>query len=145
MLMLPKFPFRHLLLGAVLTGALAACGGADNTKMPAPPVPSSVADASAAAEADAAAGTGTNAGEAAASSGDCDAFLAGYEEYVNDYVALAKEMQADPSDAALLAKSSALSMKASGWVGKMQGCQNDAAFQAKYMALSARMATGMAQ
>ena len=87
----------------------------------------------------------TASASSAGSDSDCDAFLKGYEEYVNDYMALAKEMQADPSDAALLAKSSALSMKAAGWAGKMQGCQNDAAFQAKYMALSARMATGMAQ
>ena len=62
---------------------------------------------------------------------------------MNDYVALAKEMQKNPSDATLLARSSALSMKAAGWAGKIQGCQNDAAFQAKYMALSTKMASGM--
>ena len=77
--------------------------------------------------------------------GDCDAFLAGYEEYVNDYVALTKEMQANPSDAALLARSSALSMKATQWASKAKGCENDPDFQAKYTALSTKMAMGMAQ
>lgn len=79
------------------------------------------------------------------SGGDCDAFLAGYEEYVNDYVALAQEMQADPTNAALLTKSSAMSMKAAQWAGKAKGCENDPDFQAKYAALSSKMALGMAQ
>lgn len=81
----------------------------------------------------------------AGSGGDCDAFLAGYEEYVNDYVALAKEMQANPSNTALLAKSSAMSLKAAQWADKAKGCENDPDFQAKYAALSTKMAMGMAQ
>ena len=76
--------------------------------------------------------------------GDCDAFLTGYEEYVNDYVALAREMQADPTNAALLTKSSAMAMKAAQWAGKAKGCENDPDFQAKYAALSTKMAMGMA-
>lgn len=77
--------------------------------------------------------------------GNCDAFLKGYEEYVDDYVALAQEMQANPSDAALLAKSSAMSLKAATWAGKAKGCENDPDFQAKYSALATKMALGMAQ
>ena len=79
----------------------------------------------------------------AASGSDCDAFLKGYGEYVNDYVVLAKEMQANPTNTALLTKSSAMSMKAAQWASKAKGCENDPDFQAKYAALSAKMALGM--
>lgn len=93
----------------------------------------------------AASGASATESDEATSGSDCDAFLKGYGEYVNDYVALAKEMQANPSNTALLAKSSAMSMKAATWASKAKGCENDPDFQSKYSALSTKMALGMVQ
>ena len=123
---------------------LAALQGAKKISLTSKIVAEKFEDKASAGAASAAAVTGRDSDDGDSSS-DCDAFLEGYGEYVEEYVALAKEMQANPSDAALLAKSSALSLKATQWASKAKGCENDPDFQAKYTALSTKMAMGMAQ
>ena len=123
---------RNLGLSCSCVLLLAACGGEKKADIPAPPAPLAASDEVASAA-------------SSNSDNDCDAFLEGYEEYVQDYVALAKEMQADPSNTTLLARTSEMSMKAASWADKAKGCENDPTFQAKYLALSAKMASGMGQ
>lgn len=135
-------------LPAKATQFLAALQGAKKISLTSKIVVETFEDKAAGGTASAAAATGNDSeseSDEGNSGGDCDAFLTGYEEYVNDYMALAKEMQADPTNAALLSKYSAMSMKAAQWAGKAKGCENDPDFQAKYTALSTKMALGMAQ
>lgn len=82
--------------------------------------------------------------EAEGGGSDCAAFLQAYEAYIDEYVALAKQVQADPSNTAVMTRYASLSAKAADFANKSKGCENDPTFAARYAALSAKMATKMA-
>lgn len=78
--------------------------------------------------------------EASASSGDCDEFLIGYENFMVEYVAIVKKMSKNPNDMSAMTNYSSVMSKASEWAAKTADCAADAKFAAKFTAIQMKIA-----
>lgn len=63
---------------------------------------------------------------------DCDTFLRGYKNYVENYVRLLKEQQKNPSSTEILTKASKYAAEANQWASKAESCKDDPEFLEKY-------------
>ena len=71
---------------------------------------------------------------------ECDAFLEGYEKYVNDYIELAQQAQSNPTDMTLMQKAADMSVEAQKWASKGTSCENDPDFIEKYTKIQGKLA-----
>jgi len=72
-------------------------------------------------------------------SGDCDKFLKQYEEFITEYVKVLKKYKNSPTDMSIMADYTRLMTKASEWNEYPDDCGDDAAFVAKYTAMTMRI------
>ena len=138
------------ILGAVLFASLlvTSCGG-NSAAETATEAPAVTTEASEAATEETAAiateETETTATEekSTESKGDCDQFIKDYEEFVNDYIALAKKMKANPTDMTIMKEYSEMASKAATMQNDAAGC-TDAKYTSKLTKLATKMATAAA-
>lgn len=77
------------------------------------------------------------------SSGDCDEFLEGYEEFMDNYVAILKKYKNNPSDMSILSDYTSLTSEAQEWATKTAECANDPKYASKLSAIQMKIATAM--
>lgn len=77
------------------------------------------------------------------SSGNCDEFLNGYEEYMDQYIAILKRQKANPTDMSILSEYTTMAAKAGEWTTKTKDCATDPKFATKYTEIAAKMANAM--
>lgn len=77
------------------------------------------------------------------SGGDCDAFLADYEDFMNKYIEVLKKYKDDPTDTGILADYTSLMSEASTWASKTADCASDAKFAAKFAAIQSKIAKAL--
>jgi hypothetical protein len=75
-----------------------------------------------------------------ADSGDCSEFLDGYEDFMNEYIAIIKKYKNDPTDTDILSDYSSIMSEASEWSTKTSNCAGDAAFAAKFTKIQMKIA-----
>ena len=75
--------------------------------------------------------------------GDCDDMLADYEEYMTEYIDLAKQIKSNPSDASIMSEYAALGAKGAEWASKTKDCAKDAKFAAKFSAVAMKLQKAM--
>lgn len=75
-----------------------------------------------------------------ASSEDCDEFLRGYEEFMNEYIAIMKKYKDDPTDISLINEYTEMLSKAGDWSDKTKGCEDDPAFATRFIEIQMKIA-----
>ncbi|MGC6414845.1 MAG: DUF6591 domain-containing protein [Bacteroidia bacterium] len=87
-------------------------------------------------------GTSDEASSDESTSGtDCNKWLDDYEAYMDDYVALAKKYQANPTDMTIMQEYTSMSQKAQSMASSTpEDCAGDAAFAARLEKISAAAA-----
>ena len=132
------------IFGAILFASfiLTSCGGGSTkepatttTEQPAAAVPAE-APAAVPAEADPMVETI----EPTESNSDCDQFIKDYEEFVNNYIVIAKKMKADPSDMSILTEYSKMASEAATMQTNGANC-TDAKYASKLAQLGIKMAS----
>lgn len=84
-------------------------------------------------------GDGEDSESELSGSGDCDEFLAGYEEFMDEYITILENYQNDPSDASLVADYTRMMNEASKWASRAPDCSSDPTFAAKLTAIQMKI------
>ena len=139
-----KLPFTGFAFMAVMF--LASCGGGD--------VESSISDS--ASEIEDAYEEMSNEIEEAyeeianevvvadrSNNSECDEFLEGYENFMDNYIVILKKSKADPTDMSIMTEYMSLMTEASEWTSKTPDC-TDMAFLGKLSKIQMKMATAAA-
>ncbi len=128
--------YIHMLLFATVLG-LTACGGSSSKEekntMPASSVEekqesSSSASSSSSESKDSDAETKEDSGL----SSECEAFLKGYESYMNKYIATIKKMKSNPADLSVMSDYTELASEASKWTNKGTDCVANAKYLERF-------------
>ena len=61
---------------------------------------------------------------------ECDEFLEGYEDFMDEYITILKKQKADPTDMSIMTEAATIAGKASEWATKTPDC-TDAEFVTK--------------
>jgi hypothetical protein len=133
--MMNKLPFTGFAFMAVMF--LASCGGGD--------VESSISDSTSEIEE---AATEVEEAEVAtevvvadrSNNSECDEFLEGYENFMDNYIVILKKSKADPTDMSIMTEYMSLMTEASEWTSKTPDC-TDMAFLGKLSKIQMKMAT----
>ena len=91
-------------------------------------------------------GTSDEASSDESTSGtDCNKWLDDYEAYMDDYVALVKKYQANPTDMTIMQEYTSMAQKAQSMSSSApEDCAGDAAFAARLAKISAKMSAAAA-
>ena len=139
-----KLPFTGFAFMAVMF--LASCGGGD--------VESSISDSTSEIE-DAYEEMSNEIEEAyeeianevvvadRSNNSECDEFLEGYENFMDNYIVILKKSKADPTDMSIMTEYMSLMTEASEWTSKTPDC-TDMAFLGKLSKIQMKMATAAA-
>jgi hypothetical protein len=136
--MMNKLPFTGFAFMAVMF--LASCGGGD--------VESAISDSTSEIEE---AATEVEEAEVAtevvvadrSNNSECDEFLEGYENFMDNYIVILKKSKADPTDMSIMTEYMSLMTEASEWTSKTPDC-TDMAFLGKLSKIQMKMATAAA-
>jgi hypothetical protein len=137
--MMNKLPFTGFAFMAVMF--LASCGGGD--------VESAISDST--TETEEASEEISNEVEEAevatevvvadrSNNSECDEFLEGYENFMDNYIVILKKSKADPTDMSIMTEYMSLMTEASEWTSKTPDC-TDMAFLGKLSKIQMKMAT----
>lgn len=74
------------------------------------------------------------------SSGDCDEFLKGYENFMEQYIDIMKKMQNNPNDNSVMTDYTTMMTEATEWADKTADCAEDAKFAAKLTEIQMKIA-----
>jgi len=74
---------------------------------------------------------------------ECDEFLEGYENFMDNYIVILKKSKADPTDMSIMTEYMSLMTEASEWTSKTPDC-TDMAFLGKLSKIQMKMATAAA-
>ena len=139
-----KLPFTGFAFMAVMF--LASCGGGD--------VESSISDSTSEIE-DAYEEMSNEIEEAyeeianevvvadRSNNSECDEFLEGYENFMDNYIVILKKSKADPTDMSIMTEYMSLMTEASEWTSKTPDC-TDMEFLGKLSKIQLKMATAAA-
>lgn len=137
-----KLPFTGFAFMAVMF--LASCGGGD--------VESAISDSTTETE-EASEEISTEVEEAEvatevvvadrSNNSECDEFLEGYENFMDNYIVILKKSKADPTDMSIMTEYMSLMTEASEWTSKTPDC-TDMAFLGKLSKIQMKMATAAA-
>jgi hypothetical protein len=140
--MMNKLPFTGFAFMAVMF--LASCGGGD--------VESAISDSTTETE-EASEEISTEVEEAEvatevvvadrSNNSECDEFLEGYENFMDNYIVILKKSKADPTDMSIMTEYMSLMTEASEWTSKTPDC-TDMAFLGKLSKIQMKMATAAA-
>ena len=75
---------------------------------------------------------------------ECDEFLEGYENFMDNYIVILKKSKADPTDMSIMTEYMSLMTEASEWTSKTPDDCTDLAFVAKLSKIQMKMATAAA-
>jgi hypothetical protein len=136
--MMNKLPFTGFAFMAVMF--LASCGGGD--------VESAISDSTSEIEE---AATEVEEAEVAtevvvadrSNNSECDEFLEGYENFMDNYIVILKKSKADPTDMSIMTEYMSLMTEASEWTSKTPDC-TDMAFLGKLSKIQMKMTTAAA-
>jgi hypothetical protein len=136
--MMNKLPFTGFAFMAVMF--LASCAGGD--------VESSISDSTSEIEE---AATEVEEAEVAtevvvadrSNNSECDEFLEGYENFMDNYIVILKKSKADPTDMSIMTEYMSLMTEASEWTSKTPDC-TDMAFLGKLSKIQMKMTTAAA-
>ena len=125
-----KLPFTGFAFMAVMF--LASCGGGD--------VESSISDPT--SEIEEAYEEIANEVVVAdrSNNSECDEFLEGYENFMDNYIVILKKSKADPTDMSIMTEYMSLMTEASEWTSKTPDC-TDMEFLGKLSKIQMKMAT----
>jgi len=128
-----KLPFTGFAFMAVMF--LASCGGGD--------VESAISDST--TETEEASEEISNEVVVAdrSNNSECDEFLEGYENFMDNYIVILKKSKADPTDMSIMTEYMSLMTEASEWTSKTPDC-TDMAFLGKLSKIQMKMATAAA-
>jgi hypothetical protein len=131
--MMNKLPFTGFAFMAVMF--LASCGGGD--------VESAISDST--TETEEASEEISNEVVVAdrSNNSECDEFLEGYENFMDNYIVILKKSKADPTDMSIMTEYMSLMTEASEWTSKTPDC-TDMAFLGKLSKIQMKMATAAA-
>ena len=134
-----KLPFTGFAFMAVMF--LASCGGGD--------VESAISDSTTETE-EASEEISTEVEEAEvatevvvadrSNNSECDEFLEGYENFMDNYIVILKKSKADPTDMSIMTEYMSLMTEASEWTSKTPDC-TDMEFLGKLSKIQMKMAT----
>jgi len=137
-----KLPFTGFAFMAVMF--LASCGGGD--------VESAISDSTTETE-EASEEISTEVEEAEvatevvvadrSNNSECDEFLEGYENFMDNYIVILKKSKADPTDMSIMTEYMSLMTEASEWTSKTPDC-TDMAFLGKLSKIQMKMTTAAA-
>ena len=137
-----KLPFTGFAFMAVMF--LASCGGGD--------VESAISDSTTETE-EASEEISTEVEEAEvatevvvadrSNNSECDEFLEGYENFMDNYIVILKKSKADPTDMSIMTEYMSLMTEASEWTSKTPDC-TDMEFLLKLSKIQMKMATAAA-
>ena len=137
-----KLPFTGFAFMAVMF--LASCGGGD--------VESAISDSTTETE-EASEEISTEVEEAEvatevvvadrSNNSECDEFLEGYENFMDNYIVILKKSKADPTDMSIMTEYMSLMTEASEWTSKTPDC-TDMEFLGKLSKIQLKMATAAA-
>jgi len=71
---------------------------------------------------------------------ECDEFLEGYENFMDNYIVILKKSKADPTDMSIMTEYMSLMTEASEWTSKTPDC-TDMEFLGKLSKIQMKMAT----
>jgi hypothetical protein len=136
--MMNKLPFTGFAFMAVMF--LASCGGGD--------VESAISDSTSEIEE---AATEVEEAEVAtevvvadrSNNSECDEFLEGYENFMDNYIVILKKSKADPTDMSIMTEYMSLMTEASEWTSKTPDC-TDMEFLGKLSKIQMKMASAAA-
>ena len=74
---------------------------------------------------------------------ECDEFLEGYENFMDNYIVILKKSKADPTDMSIMTEYMSLMTEASEWTSKTPDC-TDMEFLGKLSKIQMKMATAAA-
>ena len=74
---------------------------------------------------------------------ECDEFLEGYENFMDNYIVILKKSKADPTDMSIMTEYMSLMTEASEWTSKTPDC-TDLAFLGKLSKIQMKMTTAAA-
>lgn len=74
---------------------------------------------------------------------NCDEFLTGYENYVDNYIAVLKKYKANPTDATILKDYTKLAGESTEWSTKSAECAGDPKYSAKLTKIMTKLSTAM--
>ena len=74
---------------------------------------------------------------------ECDEFLEGYENFMDNYIVILKKSKADPTDMSIMTEYMSLMTEASEWTSKTPDC-TDMEFLGKLSKIQLKMATAAA-
>ena len=125
-----KLPFTGFAFMAVMF--LASCGGGD--------VESAISDST--TETEEASEEISNEVVVAdrSNNSECDEFLEGYENFMDNYIVILKKSKADPTDMSIMTEYMSLMTEASEWTSKTPDC-TDMEFLGKLSKIQMKMAT----
>jgi hypothetical protein len=128
--MMNKLPFTGFAFMAVMF--LASCGGGD--------VESAISDST--TETEEASEEISNEVVVAdrSNNSECDEFLEGYENFMDNYIVILKKSKADPTDMSIMTEYMSLMTEASEWTSKTPDC-TDMEFLGKLSKIQMKMAT----
>ena len=76
--------------------------------------------------------------------GDCDEFLSGYEQFMDNYISILKKYKNNPTDASILSEYTSIMAEASEWSSKTSDCATDPKFASKFTAIQLKIASAAA-
>lgn len=85
----------------------------------------------------------TESSSNSSSGGNCDEFLEGYEEFMDDYIVVLKKYKDNPTDTSILSDYTSLMTEAQSWATKTKDCATDPAYAAKFVAIQMKIANAM--
>jgi hypothetical protein len=129
--MMNKLPFTGFAFMAVMF--LASCGGGD--------VESAISDST--TETEEASEEISNEVVVAdrSNNSECDEFLEGYENFMDNYIVILKKSKADPTDMSIMTEYMSLMTEASEWTSKTPDDCTDMEFLGKLSKIQMKMAT----
>lgn len=87
--------------------------------------------------------SGKNSDGSSSGGGDCDDFLNRYEEFVTEYVVIAKKVKNDPKNMSYMTELAQLAEKIKGIDGDFNRCKDDSKVSKKLLELQIKMAKAM--
>jgi len=83
------------------------------------------------------------ASEEKESGNDCEAFLKEYEEWVDEYIVVAKKIKSNPSDMSVMSDYTRMMSELSDWDTKGKDCSGNASAAAKMLKIQSKLASAM--
>ena len=140
-----KKTFLTIAMAAFFSFGMMSCGGGSEEATSDETTTEETTDEGTSDEATESEATEEEASSDESASGtDCNKWLDDYEAYMDDYVALVKKYQANPTDMTIMQEYTSMAQKAQSMSSNApEDCASDAAFNARLAKISAKMSAGM--